>query len=80
MASKRNPSQSDSDEFEYQYGCTVSFQLCQNILTIKIISKNDKKSTTFEVFDHKRLNEEFEVNSHGVGMAEVRPYGLETLL
>ena len=30
MTSKRNPFQSDSDEFEYQYGCTVSFQLRQN--------------------------------------------------
>ena len=37
MASKRNPSQSDSDEFEYRYGCTVSLKLFQNILTINII-------------------------------------------
>ena len=43
MASKRNPSQSDSDEFEYQYGCTVSFQLRQHILTIKKSSRKVSK-------------------------------------
>ena len=64
MASKRNPSQSDSDEFEYQYGCTVSFQLCQHFLTIKIIFPKGMEK----------------VKTHAVGMAAVRLYGLGALL